>query len=148
MICSAQYIIDSGLPISSDISDREIEYACRTVEQFYVKPMLGSELYSDIVSDTTHQYDDIVNGTDEVAGLELAISHLVFAYLAYDNTRITRYTSVVKDSDESENPSREDLLAVAKHHWEIGMVFVREVLEFLQIEIPKSYNNMIFSELI
>lgn len=140
--------MDCGLPISSDISEREIEYAIKTVEQFYLKPMLGAELYADIDTDTTHQYDDIIHGTSELAGLEMAISHLVFGYLIYDNTRLTRYSSVVKDSDESDNPSREDLLAISKHHWEIGMVFVREVLKFLQIETPKTCSNMIFSELI
>ena len=148
MICSATYLMDCGLPISSDISERELEYATRTVEQFYVKPMLGGELYADIDTNTTHQYDDIIHGTSELAGLELAISHLTFAYLIYDNTRLTRYSSVVKDSDESENQSREDLLAISKHHWEIGCSFVIEVCKFLQIKAPKSYNNMIFSELI
>lgn len=148
MICTSQFLIDCGLPISNDISEREIEYAIKTVEQFYVKPMIGSELYSDIVSDTTHQYDDIIHGTSELAGLELAISHLVFGYMIYDNTRLTRYSSVVKDSDESTKPSREDLLAVAKHHWEIGCSFVIEVCRFLQIETPKANNNLIFSELL
>ncbi len=148
MICSEEYIVNCGLPISSDITAQEIEYSIRTVEQFYVKPIIGSELYSEIDSDTTHQYDDVIHGTSELAGLELAISHLVFGYMIFDNTRLTRYSSVVKDSDESENQSREDLLAISKHHWEIGMVFVREVLKFLQIKAPKSYNNMIFSELI
>ena len=148
MICTSQFLIDCGLPISNDISEREIEYAIRTVEQFYVKPMIGSELYSDIVSDTTHQYDDIIHGTSELAGLELGISHLVFGYMIYDNTRLTRYSSVVKDSDESTKPSREDLLAVAKHHWEIGCSFVIEVCRFLQIETPKANNNLIFSELL
>ena len=42
----------------------------------------------------------------------------------------------------------QDLLAVAKHHWEIGCSFVIEVCKFLQIETPKGCNNMIFSELI
>lgn len=148
MICTSQFLIDCGLPISNDISEREIEYAIRTVEQFYVKPMLGSELYSCIVSDAAHQYDGIIHGTSELAGLELAISHLVFGYMIYDNTRLTRYSSVVKDSDESTKPSREDLLAVAKHHWEIGCSFVIEVCKFLQIETPKSSNNLIFSELL
>lgn len=148
MICSEEYIVNCGLPISSDITAQEIEYAIRTVEQFYLKPMIGSELYVDIDTDTTHQYDDIIHGTSELAGLELAIGHLVFGYMIFDNTRLTRYSSVVKDSDESTKPSREDLLAVAKHHWEIGCSFVIEVCEFLQIETQKAKNNLIFSELL
>lgn len=148
MICSCQFLIDCGLPISNDISERELEYAIKTVEQFYVKPMLGGKLYADIDTDATHQYDDIIHGTSELAGLETAITHLVFGYLIYDNTRLTRYSTVVKDSDESTKPSREDLLAVAKHHWEMGCAFVIEVCKFLQIETPKANNNLIFGELL
>lgn len=146
-ICTPNDIFNSGLPISTDIREEEVSLAIKTVSQFYLKNAIGAELYAAIMQDTTHQYDDIVVGTDTIAGLRLALEHGVFAYLLYDTIRATRYGSVAKRSDESENPKREDILALSKHHWEICEVFVREVAESLQIEMPKGANNFIFNEL-
>ena len=146
-ICTPNDIFNSGLPISTDIREEEVSLAIKTVSQFYLKNAIGAELYAAIMQDTTHQYDDIVLGTDTLAGLRLALEHGVFAYLLYDTIRATRYGSVAKRSDESENPKREDILALSKHHWEICEVFVREVAESLQIEMPKGTNNFIFNEL-
>ena len=147
MILTPTYSLNCGLPISSDISDNEIELAIKTCEQFYVKPRLGADKYADIVENPT-QYADIIHGTNAVCGLELMETHLVFSYILYDTIRATRYGSVTKRSDESENPKREDVLALCKHHWEICEAFVREVAESLQIEMPKGTNNFIFNELI
>lgn len=146
-ICSVNDILNCGLPLSTDIRDEEIALAIKTVSMYYLKDALGSELYASIISDTTHQYDDIVVGTDTIAGLRLALEHGVFAYMLYDSIRLTRYSSVVKSSDESEQPRRDDILALCKHHWEIFAVFVDEVLNYLQIEKPKRTNNLIFNEL-
>ena len=146
-ICTPNDIFNSGLPISTDIREEEVSLAIKTVSQFYLKNAIGAELYAAIMQDTTHQYDDIVLGTDTLAGLRLALEHGVFAYLLYDTIRATRYGGVAKRSDESENPKREDILALSKHHWEICEVFVREVAESLQIEMPKGTNNFIFNEL-
>lgn len=146
-ICTPNDIFNSGLPISTDIREEEVSLAIKTVSQFYLKNAIGAELYAAIMQDTTHQYDDIVVGTDTIAGLRLALEHGVFAYMLYDSIRLTRYSSVVKSSDESEQPRRDDILALCKHHWEIFAVFVDEVLNYLQIEKPKRTNNLIFNEL-
>lgn len=141
-------VINSGLPISSDITEQEVSLAINTVSQFYLKNVLGADLYADIMQDTEHQYDDIVIGNDRIAGLRLAMEHGVFAYLIYDSIRLTRYGSVRKESDESQNPKIDEILSLAKHHWEICMAFVREIAESLQIEMPKGANNFIFNELL
>ncbi len=148
MIITAQYFLESGLPTSDDIREAEVELAIRTVEQAIVKPRLGADLYSAILSDDSHQYDEAVDGSDDVAGLKLAELHLVFAYLLYDRTRLVRYSSVVKNDEHSENPSRSDVLASSKNHWEIGWMFLEDVCEFLAV--PKAVmecNNLIFGEL-
>lgn len=147
-ICTPTDIFNCGLPIASDITEQEVTLAITTVSKFYLKNAIGADLYAAIMQDTEHQYDDIVNGTDTLGGLKLALEHGVFAYMLYDTIRATRYGSVAKRSDESENPKREDVLTLCKHHWEICEAFVREVAESLQIEMPKGTNNFIFNELI
>lgn len=147
MILTPTYFMDSGIPVSSDISESEVTLAIKTCEQFYVKPRLGADKYADIVENPT-QYADIINGTDTLCGLKLMETHLVFAYMLYDMMRLTRYSSVVKRSDESEAPKRDDILALAKHHYEIAEAFMVEIAESLQIKIEPHYNNFIFGELL
>lgn len=149
MIIDATYFLESGLPTSDDIREDEVTLAIRTVEHAVVKERLGTELYSAILADSAHQYDDAVNGTDEVAGLKFAELHLVFGYMLYDRTRLVRYASVVKNDEHSENPSRHDVLASSKNHWELGLQFLDECCKFL--EVPKQegvHNNLVFGELI
>lgn len=147
MILTPTYFMDSGIPVSSDISESEVTLAIKTCEQFYVKPRLGADKYADIVENPT-EYAEIINGTDTLCGLKLMETHLVFAYMLYDMMRLTRYSSVVKRSDESEAPKRDDILALAKHHYEIAEAFMVEIAESLQIKIEPHYNNFIFGELL
>lgn len=148
MILSVNDYLNIGLPLSSDISESECELAIKTFEQFSLKSIIGTELYTAIVGDTIHEYDDIVNGTDAVAGLKLAIAHGVFASMLYDSIRLTRYGSVAKRSDESENPKRDDILAVAKQHAEISLAFIYEVCEFADVKPNRDHNSFIFTELV
>lgn len=145
MLITSDEFLYSGLPVSTDITAEEIEMAIRTVEQLYVKQCFGDK-WSEIVADP-EEYTDIIEGTDEIAGLKLAEYHLVFAYLLYDEMRLTRFHAIVKNDEHSDNPSREDLLAVAKHHWEIGTTFINECSKILQVDTQKVLNNLIFNEL-
>lgn len=148
MILDSNTYFDSGLPTSNDISVQEVEFAIKTVEQYYVKPRLGAELYTNIVEDPV-TYADAVDGTNTVAGLKTAIEHLTYAYMLWDRSRLTRYTTVIKNDEHSAEPKSEDLYQICKAHWEIGEVFVMEVCEFLQAPEPKyPLNNLIFNELI
>lgn len=148
MILDANTYFDSGLPTSTDISEQEVEFAIKTVEQYYVKPRLGAELYADIIEDPV-TYADAVDGTNTVAGLKTAIEHLTYAYMLWDRSRLTRYTTVIKNDEHSTEPKPEDLYQICKAHWEIGEVFVAEVCKFLQAPEPKyPLNNLIFGELI
>jgi len=146
MIITVSEFFNSGMPVSTDITDPEIEMAIKTVEQMYVKQMFG-ELWSDIAQHPV-SYSELINGTDSMAGLKMAEYHLVFAYMIYDDMRLTRYHAVVKNDEHSENPSREDLLSIAKHHWEIGMTFVDECSKYAGVEREKHINNLIFNELV
>lgn len=148
MILTPTYFLDCGLPLSSDISEQEVSLAIKTFEQFSLKSLIGSETYAAICANDEHEYDDVIHGTDTIAGLELAIAHGVFAEMLYDMMRLTRYSSVVKRSDESEAPKRDDILALAKQHSEISLAFILEVCDFLQIEPNKNHNSFIFNELL
>lgn len=147
MFITPTYFIDSGVPVSSDISETEVSLAIKTCEQFYVKPRLGADKYADMLSNPT-QYADIINGNDTIGGIKLMETHLVYSYMLYEMMRLTRYSSVVKRSDESEAPKREDILALCKHHYEIADVLMREIMNSLQIKIEPYYNSFIFGELI
>ena len=146
MIITASQFMNSGLPVSTDITDPEIEISIKTVEQYYIKQMFGDELWSDICQHPA-SYSELLNGTDTMAGLKMAEYHLVFAYMVYDDVRLTRYHAVIKNDEHSENPSRDNLLSVAKHHWEIGMLFVNECAKYAGADKMKNRNNLIFSEL-
>ena len=149
MIINAQYFLESGLPTSDDIREDEVTLAIRTVEQAIVKPRLGADLYSAILADSAHQYDEAVDGSDEVAGLKLAELHLVFSYLLYDRTRLVRYSSVIKIDERSDVPSMRDVLAAARQHWELGELFLDECCRFLEVEPSKEVRtDLIFNELL
>lgn len=147
MILDTNTYFDCGLPTSTDISAQEVEFAIKTIEQYYVKPRLGAELYADIV-DNPSNYEEALNGSNNLAGLKTAVEHLVYSYMLWDRTRLTRYTTVVKNDEHSTEPKPEDLYQICKAHWEIGEAFTREVCEFLQTPTPNHpLNNLIFGEL-
>ena len=139
--------LDSGLPLSDDISTAEVEMAIHTVEQFYLKDVLTPQIYADILANPSN-YTDVLSGNGEVAGLKMAMFHLVFAYMLYDNTRLTRYSAVIKNDEHSDSPSREDLLRSAKHHWEIGSVFTLECSKYLAVDVSEIHNDFVFNELV
>ena len=88
-----------------------------------------------------------INGSNTVAGLKTAIEHLVYAYLLWDRTRLTRYTSVLKNDEHSTEPNSADLYQICKAHYEMGITFVLEVCEFLHLIPNQTSNHLIFSEL-
>ena len=147
MILDATTFFDCVLPTSNDISTQEVEFGIRSVELYVVKPILGAETYANIVEDPV-TYADAVDGTNTVAGLKTAIEHLVYAYLLWDRTRLTRYTSVIKDDERSTEPKPEDLYQICKAHYEMGIAFVLEVCEFLGLTPNQTSNHLVFGELL
>lgn len=147
MILDATTFFDSGIPTSNDISEQEVSFGIRTIELYIVKPRLGGELYADIVANPAN-YTNEIEGTSTMAGLETAIEHLTYAYLLWDRTRLTRYTSVIKNDEHSTEPSSKDLWQICNAHYEIGIAFLEEVCEELQAPAPKQIpNGLIFGEL-
>lgn len=132
-------VVNCGLRISSDIRDEEIQFSIDTVEKIYVAPTLG-DLYNQIISSPA-SYTDLLNGKNGVPGLKLALEHLVYAYLLYDTVYATRFTSVIKDSDESHQPSIEQIFKLSNHHWELGCMALKQILTSLELPVVQ-VNNM------
>lgn len=149
MLITAQNFIDSGIRVSSDISDSEINMAIITVEQFYLKNRIGDTNYADLNTNpaTATNYILLNGGTIDdvvIAGLKLALYHLVYAYLLTDTMRITRYSTMEKNSEFSKNSEREDILEQARVHWNVGMSFVGEVEKYYGLDNTRNNTNNLF----
>lgn len=153
MILSVAEFLACGLPVSSDISEADVENCIFTVEEYYLKPRITDENYIDLLTEPTEETNAIlISGgtmTDEVkhfAGLKKGICYLTFAYMMANNYRVTRYSTVEKNSEFSRSVSRADLLDMARTNWEIGEQFVREVVDFYGIEwditLPNLYSTL------
>lgn len=153
MIITATQFLDSGMRVSNDISESEITTAISTVENFYIKPHLTEEHYTQILTQpTVEPYKSLIKGgvVDNVhyAGLELAMYHLVYAYLLSDNMRITRYSSVEKNSEYSKNSEREDILEQARVHWNVGMTFTEEVMKYWNLDTNHNNKPNLFESIV
>ena len=141
---------DSGLPVSDDITPAEVEMAIKTVEEYEMKPYLTNAKWNDILTNPT-QYEGIIEGDENCAGLKQSALHLVFAYLLFDRIRLTRYSTVIKNDEHSSDPSVGDLMQVCGMHAEVGIRFLYDVGYLLE-EADEHYkvgkrNGFIYSEL-
>lgn len=154
MLITNQEFLDSGLRVSNDISSTEIEFAIKTVEQFYLKPALTDEYYIQLNNNQTiESYRTLINGgtieeNREYAGLKFALYHLVYAYLMTEQQRITRYSTVDKTSEFSKNTEREDILQQARVHWDIGMSAVAEVQSYFGLDTTHNNQNNLFNTIL
>lgn len=115
--------------MSDDIREEEITFSIQTVEATYLKPLIGADYYNTLNTSTLSDDDyNVVNGDGSIMGLKSALYHLVWAYLTYDRFRLTRYTTVVKDDEHSENPSKDEIMDLCSTHWEIGLTAVIDAL--------------------
>ena len=151
MLLSTTEFLDCGLPVASDISTDDVQMAITTIEHFYVKPRLGDKNYTELLSNPTDETNAILlsgGAIDDVyyAGIKKAECYLVFAFMMVNNYRVTRYSTVEKNSEYSSTVSRENLQDMAKMNWEIGEQFFREIMSYYDIEPDLTLPN-IFSTL-
>ena len=129
MLISYEDFLDSGVPTSDDLRTEEIEYAIRTVETTYIKPLITSDYY--VALSTGSLSDDdyyVLNGDGNVMGMKDAICHAVFAYMLWDRMRLTRYTTVIKDDEHSVNPDVNDIYDICQTHHEIAITNIIDTL--------------------
>lgn len=153
MLITVQEFKQSGLPVAADIKDKEIEIAIITIEEFYLKPRITDQHYTDLLSNpTTGNNPVILNGGDlngvHLAGLKNALYHIIYSYLLMDGYRATRFASVEKTSEYSKPVSREDLEDNARIHWNIGIAFVQEVQRFYNIDLYEGIQNTLFESIV
>lgn len=140
--------INSGMPVSSDISEYEVEASIIAVEEFFLKPRITDENYIDLlqnplVGDNPTILAGGIIDNKKYVGIKRALYHLVFAYMLSNGYRVTRYSAVEKQSEFSVIPDREDLLEQAKQQWEIGTAFVDEIMLYYGLDPEdNSQNNL------
>lgn len=159
MLITINELLDSGLPISDEISDAKLMYAINTAELYIIKPRLGDQKYLEIL-DQPSEYAAVINGgvveREEhgetkyyyLNGLKRAMYELSFAYLLFNDITATIFGSVRKKDDYSTNVGREDLFLAAKMHYEIGLAYIKEVTNWLGInnegkELPSFLEDFI-----
>lgn len=132
-------LIDSGLPISNDIPEAEVEFAVKVVTDYVIKPQLTEEFYAELLADPSLRESVLA------AGLEDAYLHFTFSYIVYHSFRVTRFGMVSKLSDESSKVPLEDINYIAKRHLEIGQHYLSTIKSLYNIQ---SDNKNTFSALL
>ena len=155
MIITTTDLLNSGLPVSEEISYDKLERAIKTAENYIVKPRLG-DLYVTIITEPS-EYTTILDGGIYVlpdgsevylSGLCEAVKELAYACLLRDNLTATVFGSVLKKDEYSDQANEEKLTAVARYHTEIGMAYLKEVTDVLGIDNTGLWQNNWFEELI
>lgn len=152
MFITVEEFLESGVPVSNDIASYEVEEAITMIEEFYLKPRLGDELMNDLEDDyaqTTPSEEClvIVEGgridNHRIAGLKKAEKYLVFAWLMVNMNRVTRYSTVEKDSEYSKSADEEKFMQQARMNWEIGEKFAKEVTDYYNIKWDLKLPNLL-----
>ena len=167
MIITASELLNSGLPISDEISTNTLNDAIMTAETMIVLPRLGDTLFSDIEFNP-EDYDVVLNGglmTEELvidgsdddsedlalvarfSGLKFAEYHLAFAVLLTNTVVATTFGTVVKKDDYSDAAGAERIERLARQHTAIGMKAIQEITDWFQIPQNEPLPNL-FEELI
>lgn len=168
MIITANELLNSGLPISDEISTNTLNDAIMTAESMIVLPRLGDTLFTDIEFNP-EDYVVVLNGglmtkelvigdesddsSDDLAivarfsGLKFAEYHLAFAVLLTNTVVATTFGTVVKKDDYSDAAGAERIERLARQHTAIGMKALKEITDWFQIPQNEPLPNL-FEELI
>lgn len=126
--------INSGLPISDDLPDAEVDLAIATVTNYIVRPQLTDEFYNELLEDNTLK-EKVLEG-----GLRAAYLHFTFAYIIYNAFRVTRFGTVEKLSDESSKVGSGDIYYISKRHQEIGQHYLCTIRDMYNIKTENQNN--------
>ena len=147
-LLSATEFLNSGMPTSDDIRQEEITAAIQSVEYTYVKEALTDEIYITLLEATTpldEETDVIINGgvLDGKAylGLKFAITNMTWAWKAMDVIRLTRFSTVEKESDYSSRADLEHLEHQARVRWELGQAEITNICEYYELPNPGNHMN-------
>jgi len=150
MILSIQEFEDMGFPISDDIATERLKLAITTVEGTCIKNALTNEHYLDLVNNPTSATNYILlnGGTiDDVyyLGLKVAIGYIAFAWLMASSYQVTRYGTVLKRSEFSDNKiniNEDDLNVATRRYLEVGIGLVKEIMKFYELDTTKNIDSL------
>lgn len=147
MLITVDEFLNSGMPVSDDIRYEEVLQAIESTEEFFLKERIGDSLYISLLEDpTTEENEVLLNGGTiqdrHVAGVKQALFHGVFAYMLVDSIRLTRYSSVEKDSEYSKNTTEADRMESARRHWNMMMAFVKDIQDVMVIPYKIGQNDL------
>lgn len=147
-ILSATEFLNSGMPVSDDIRSDEVKAAIQSVEYTYVKEALTDENYIALLEATTpldEETDVILNGgileDKAYLGLKFAIANMVWAWRANDVLRITRYSTIEKESEFSSRADLEKLDLQARTRWELGQAEIANICAYYDLPDPSNHLN-------
>lgn len=152
MFLTVDEFLNSGLPVSDDISTYEVEEAITMIEEFYIKPRLTAEIMDSLEENPTDEVNEvIINGgkldNKRFAGLKKAEKYLVFAWLGINMNRLTRFSTVEKDSEYSKSADKENLERQMRLNFEIGETFLKEITDYYELKwdlkLPNLLNNLL-----
>lgn len=149
-ILTPQEFIDMGFPIGDDIDAPRIQLAISTVEGTCVKNALTNEHYLDLMNNPTSATNYILlNGgaIDDVyyLGLKVAIGYMAFAWLMSSSYQVTRYGTVLKRSEFSDNKvsiDEDDLNIATRRYLEVGIGLLKEIMKYYELDTTKNIDTL------
>lgn len=149
-ILTSQEFIDMGFPISNDIDTSRIQLAISTVEGTCVKNALTNEHYLDLMNNPSSATNYILlnGGTIDDAyylGLKVAIGYMAFAWLMSSSYQVTRYGTVLKRSEFSDNKvsiDEDDLNIATRRYLEVGIGLLKEIMKYYELDTTKNIDTL------
>ena len=134
-------------PISTHYDDTRIEMFIPEAEQLDVKPILGEQMYIDLLeaqTGTTLSVNQVLlldggiytveNRKYIFKGLKVAISYFVYSRLIRNaDGQLTRFGFVDKNLNESDRPQLKEKLVAADDAAKSGNAYLNEVLQLIKL---------------
>lgn len=123
-------------PISSGTSETKIETYIKEVEQLYVKPIIGVEMFIDILSREAEELPRpialLLGGDNSFVGLKVAVAYYAWARIVKNNSvNVTRFGAVVKNDEHSHSIDFKSILKIHDQAIEYADRCMAEVVAFI-----------------
>lgn len=148
-----------GRPISKQVDNEKLESYIYETERLSIKPVLGDELFSRLLSIIDIPNEDVYNkdlvllleggeytdrndGFHMFSGLKMAMSYYIYAQYVMDGDfQLTRSGVVVKDSAYSSHVSSKERSDCYNNALAAAKGFMDEVKYFMRERLPQYFNS-------
>ena len=149
-ILTRQEFEDMGFPISNDIDTSRIQLAIDTIEGTCIKDALTNDNYLDLVNNPLLDNNPILLKGGVIdgiyyLGLKKAIGYITFAWLMSSSYQVTRYGTVLKRSEFSDNKvsiDEDDLNVATRRYLEVGIRLLKEIMSYYQLDTTKNIDSL------